>query len=398
MNVGYLYNFNSYPPRKSGSRIYVYQLTQKLTQFGCNIHTFDYEKNPNCITYPINSKGIQTFLDNIDVLYLRIDGCLLFKNKLYLKCIEKAISVSKPMCWGIHAPAEERQWFGVSFTKMFKYTTMCSGLLGRLEHKVNKIFLQPVIRKEDYCRRRYRQYVNTAICLSYALKDYAMSCLGIKKCEIIPTGSDPILFSPDKKDANLFQNYSDYFKVIYVSSGYPWHGFNFINRLAKMAHQNRHKILFIVLDSLPKKFDFVRTKKNLLVFKCVDYFDVPAYLASADICLCLYQDHSWLRYGFYMSPLKLFDYMASAKPIIASRMGQISAIIKDGKNGLLTNNEINDIYEKILFCIKHKDKAKQMGNFARNEVINCYNWERVAKETLEVFKSVVSRYKSKTKV
>jgi hypothetical protein len=51
MNIGHLYGFNSYPPEHGGG-IHNYNLVRNLTQLGCKIHTFDYEKNPECITYP----------------------------------------------------------------------------------------------------------------------------------------------------------------------------------------------------------------------------------------------------------------------------------------------------------------------------------------------------------
>jgi glycosyltransferase involved in cell wall biosynthesis len=39
--------------------------------------------------------------------------------------------------------------------------------------------------------------------------------------------------------------------------------------------------------------------------------------------------------NFYFSPLKLFEYLAMGKPVVASDVGQISEVIRDGDNGVL---------------------------------------------------------------
>jgi glycosyltransferase involved in cell wall biosynthesis len=261
--------------------------------------------------------------------------------------------------------------------------------MSRLERKAGSFFLRPIIEQENYYRRDYGKRVNKAICVSQALREYALDVLNIKNCTVIPNGSDPEFFSPTRDEGDLFQGYRDYFKVIYAASGFPWQGFGLINSLANMANKKGDKILFIALDNLPKKFDFLRAYKNLLVFRCVDYSEIPKYLAQADACLCLYEDFSWLPYGFYMSPLKLFDAMASATPLIATRAGQLAAVIEDGHDGLLVDNNLEDIYNKILFLCSNGQAAEDMGKRARSKVIQYYNWQRVARETMDIFQSLL---------
>ena len=86
---------------------------------------------------------------------------------------------------------------------------------------------------------------------------------------------------------------------------------------------------------------------NVLLLRQMSYRDLPHYLAAADACLCLYKPYDWLSYGFYGSSLKLFDYMAAGKPVIASDMGQLSKVIRHGVNGLLVPNDIEEITESL---------------------------------------------------
>ena len=38
---------------------------------------------------------------------------------------------------------------------------------------------------------------------------------------------------------------------------------------------------------------------------------------------------------FYFSPLKVFEYMASGRAVVASRIGQVAEVVVDGVTGLL---------------------------------------------------------------
>ena len=59
--------------------------------------------------------------------------------------------------------------------------------------------------------------------------------------------------------------------------------------------------------------------------------DVGAALRAMDVVAAPYPELA----DFYFSPLKLFEYMAAGKPIVASATGQIVDVIEDGRTGLL---------------------------------------------------------------
>ena len=102
-------------------------------------------------------------------------------------------------------------------------------------------------------------------------------------------------------------------------------------------------------------------QENVIILDQKKYSDMPPYIASADAGLCLYHNYRW-NSKFYFSPLKLFDYMACGLPVIATKLGQISEVIKNKMNGILVNdNDIDEIIENILFL--------------KNSTINCLSLE-----------------------
>jgi glycosyltransferase involved in cell wall biosynthesis len=60
---------------------------------------------------------------------------------------------------------------------------------------------------------------------------------------------------------------------------------------------------------------------------------VPGYLRAFDVCAMTPPWNDFFAY--YTSPLKLFEYMASGTPLVASDLPSTAEVIRDGVNGLL---------------------------------------------------------------
>ncbi|MDP9393449.1 MAG: glycosyltransferase family 4 protein, partial [Actinomycetota bacterium] len=59
--------------------------------------------------------------------------------------------------------------------------------------------------------------------------------------------------------------------------------------------------------------------------------DVPALLHRMDIAVAPYPALE----PFYFSPLKVYEYLAAGLPVVASRIGQVGAVLDDGRLGVL---------------------------------------------------------------
>jgi len=362
--IGFIHGFLPYPPTAGGS-VHVYQVTHGLIKRGYSIYSFVGDTNPLFKKYRRGKRGAWKFAKDIDLLYIRMTGYSYY-NKFNLLKFTRLFSL--PLIWELNAPIEEI--------------------------KVGSPNLQDaaerVIKKAKKQYKFFAKFVDAAICVSEEMKSYSYNFLGIKNSFVVPNGSDPVMFNPKKRNEALydFLGYRDStIKVLWAGSAkFSWQGIDIILKVAKEFLNINRKVKFILITD--RKYLKAPLYENVTVIDKVDYFSMPEYIASSDICLCLYNEYSWSPIGFYGSPLKLFDYMASAKPVIATAAGQIKRVIKDGKNGFLTDNSLEDIIKKLLLLIHNKEKSAQMGRLAREAIIKYYNWDRVIQQTIDIFNNV----------
>lgn len=386
MHIGYFHLFDT-SAIDSGGAVHVYNLTREWTDMGATVHALDPENNRSCIVYPRTKEGIKLFVDAIDVLYIRIDGSPVRHGPFRKLAMTLATELSVPIVWEINAPEEEKliqarqrraprkQRASWAWPKRMRKTLGYWNLLRILYH-------------DRFMERRERMgwgsSVAAATCVSEALVPYARE-LDISSVTVVPNGSDPDLFSPSRAESDVLgQAQGVEMKVVFSGDiSYPWQGFQTIVDVAWRTWENDLPISFHILShtqDTPKA-----SPPNLYIEGRVPYQKVAAYLAAADVCLCVYQTEGWSRYGFHNSPLKLYDYMAVGKPIIASRMGQIEHVLTDGVDGFLTDGTPQEIYHPLIDCLNRPEKARRMGKAARRKLIQQYTWKHAALKTLDVF-------------
>lgn len=122
--------------------------------------------------------------------------------------------------------------------------------------------------------------------------------------------------------------------------------------------------------------------KNITYLDSMPYHEIPELLGSADVGLCLYRNMNYEPYGFHLSPLKLYDYLASELVVIGSKMGQIEEVIKDDRNGYLVDDDVDNMVRLIDYISENPTRAKAVAAEGRKLVTNFYHWDRAADETM----------------
>jgi D-inositol-3-phosphate glycosyltransferase len=108
---------------------------------------------------------------------------------------------------------------------------------------------------------------------------------------------------------------------------------------------------------------------------------VPGFLRSADLVLCT----PWYE-PFGIVPL---EAMASQVPVVASAVGGLNDTISDGITGVhVPPRSPTAIARAVRELLENPQGRAMMGRFAREHVAARYTWERVADETLDVYRGM----------
>jgi glycosyltransferase involved in cell wall biosynthesis len=113
---------------------------------------------------------------------------------------------------------------------------------------------------------------------------------------------------------------------------------------------------------------------------------VPRYLAFADVLV------HYSPPGKALSPLKIFEYMLSGRPIAAPRAPGVEEVLKDGINALLFDPlDPADAARKVMLLLRDKELGEKLASNAKNTALSKYTYRARARTLLELLNTVSRR-------
>ncbi len=234
------------------------------------------------------------------------------------------------------------------------------------------------------------------IVVSKHLKDYFVRHgVPAAKITVIPNGVDIERFSPNVSGERIRAKYGLGERIVlgFVGSFHYWHGLENLLTMIERNLDRRGQIAYLLVGDGPlkKSVDEVVAHKKLEQFVIlpgyVPHQEIPEHVAAMDIVLAPYPKMEF----FYFSPLKIFEYMAAGKPVIASRIGQIADIIQSDENGLLYDPEnLDELVQKAASLIANKNERRRIGDTARQTMVDHYTWQHNAEMIARIIARVLS--------
>ncbi|HIP89995.1 MAG TPA: glycosyltransferase [Candidatus Nanopusillus sp.] len=171
--------------------------------------------------------------------------------------------------------------------------------------------------------------------------------------------------------------------VSYTGSLQNWKGYETFLRSYKYL-KNRDVIYLLVGGSKEQIKKLRERYSNIVFVPFVDHGKIPLYLKSSDI-LVIPNSSKYTISVKYTSPLKLFEYMASKRPIVASDLPSIREIVSEDEVLFFKPEDEKDLADKIDLLIEDKDLQIKLSNNAFKKVQN-FTWEKRAKRILEILR------------
>lgn len=387
MKIASIYSFEAYPP-KGGNHVHALQLMRQFMAAGHDVLTWGDGSVPGVRSFPRTDVGATALESEADILYVRVDANLLGTDPQLVRLLAHT---RLPTVWEINAPANETlafSWLSGQPRAGEPSTRFADGLRRRL-HAWKKY---PAIAKEERLRSRLAARATATVCVSAALANYAREGLGIADAIVVPNGADHQAVRPDGPIATLpSAESSTTLTVLYTGSPmYPWQGLDVLEGAIALCAREKDPIRFLLLMNQPSRTPI--EYPNTLIYVQVPHDEVASYVRAADVGVAIHPEYFWSRWRFHGSPMKMFDYMACGKPVVASDLGQMRELIIPGKNGLLFDNTPADLRRKLLELAHGQHDVAAMGRAAREDVEATHNWQTIASKTLQLFEQAIEAH------
>jgi len=176
-------------------------------------------------------------------------------------------------------------------------------------------------------------------------------------------------------------------RVGYIGSFYPGRGIELILEMASRCADVDFHLVGASND------DIARLSKDLCPNVKLVGFVPPSesykYMNASDILLAPYQRKVAVagnqgNTSGYMSPLKIFEYMASGKPIVASDLPVLREVLEPELNCLLVAPDDTKAWVNALERLRNSKLRERLGVNARAQFLKRHTWERRAEDVISI--------------
>ncbi len=252
------------------------------------------------------------------------------------------------------------------------------------------IFWETHMAKSNFIIKRILCKSNGIISITQGLKNFYL-----KSYKINP---DKVLVAPDGVDIkkskvksqkseireilNLPQNKEI---ILYTGHLYSWKGIDTLIKSAKFL--NKNTLVYLVGGT---KKDIIKTKKqtannqNIVVVGDRPHFEIPDWQKSADVLILPNTAKEDIS-KYYTSPMKLFEYMASGVPVIASDLPSIREILNKNNSVLVGPDDPEKLAKGIKKVLQDPYFADGISKQAYEDVQN-YTWQKRVNYILKFMK------------
>lgn len=208
------------------------------------------------------------------------------------------------------------------------------------------------------------------------------------RVSVLPNGVDASLFTPPGSVRRVAPRSRTV--LGFVGSLKPWHGLDVLaSAFRRLADDPRYHLLAVgegpaggVLEALAAELP-----GRVTLAGAVPHERIPELLRGIDVALAPYPASE----AFYFSPLKVLEYMAVGAPVVASGIGQLRELVRDGVTGVLVPpGRVDALVEAVRDLARDPDRRLALGRAAAAEVAGAHTWEHRVASVLELASSQVA--------
>ena len=228
------------------------------------------------------------------------------------------------------------------------------------------------------------------IVVSTPLKEFLISA-GVPEGKIVvmPNGVDTEVFHPAVNGQEVRKRFGIEQKTVIGFTGIlrPWHGLELLLQAFQQICQTRGDLHLLIVGDGPIRCDLEKTVANnglsgkVTITGRQVHEMVRFFIAAMDIAVSPLST-------FYASPMKIIEYMAMGKALVAPNTPNIRDIVTHEEDGILfCPQKVDDLVQKLLFLIGDPLLRARLGFKARNKIESRYTWQQNAKHVVSIIEN-----------
>lgn len=389
-SVDLLYIGNNRLPSEKADGLYVMKLCEAFAKQGASV-TLLVPKRVNPIREdPFSYYGVKKnfsirFVPSFDLLFFSKAPLVLMKLFFLLQALTFGVAAAffaRRWAWGA---SEHMQKAVISHEP---YTLFFLGFFG-LPQAVPVAFDVHVGAKQNFFWRRACKTATDFFALTAGVAE-TLKTFGVRALiTVSPDAVDLELFGRDCDRQSARKTLGlppDKFLCVYAGHLYAWKGIDTMLDAAQFLPQDVMIYCVGGTDQEITKYKSQITKRelrNVIFAGRKPHMEMPQWLCAADILLLPNSGKEAIS-RLYTSPMKMFEYMASGKPIVASRLPSITEILNETNAELVESDNPHSLAGGIMRLKNDQGYAGRLAEQAKKDVVR-YSWEEKAKNMLNAF-------------
>jgi glycosyltransferase involved in cell wall biosynthesis len=232
------------------------------------------------------------------------------------------------------------------------------------------------------------------ICPSNVTRDYIASLgLSRKRVTVIPNGVSPSDFSPSP----LPGREGRVLVLLYIGTLADWQGLDVVMKALPLILEQQAVRLHIVgrgrsrqRKLLSKQIRRLGLEGCVTVQPAVPHHEVPALIADSDICLApLGLNDRNVTQG--ACPIKVLEYMASSRPLVASNMPIVRELVREDVDALLFSpDDPEDLARQVLRLLGDSELSQCLSDSATERAMAKFTWHAAQKKLVRVYERLLA--------
>jgi glycosyltransferase involved in cell wall biosynthesis len=237
------------------------------------------------------------------------------------------------------------------------------------------------------------------ICISAGLKEHLRRKWNVdeSKLVVLPCAADVEAFGANHHPEPIRRSLGLTTEpvVLWVGGFFPWHDLDLLlESFAQVLQSHPSARLVLVGDGQTKSLVERKVLENglqhaVIMTGAIAHARVPEMVSIADVAVVPAAPVA-ASGGGTGTPLKLFEYMAAGKAIVATAVNQAAEVIQDGQDGLLVKaGDVKAFAGALVRLLNDAAERGRLGENARQRAVEKYSWEQYTTRLEEIYLGVL---------